>query len=199
MTPDEFRNAFIKSRGLNLTSNPIPIPPPTPVQTVPITPTDPTQPPVRTNPDGSLVGNMTSNKIDNPTAWNPASVPPMPLAAAPPPPAPFPTQGAPAVPYSRPAVEQAPGGGLSLASNPVQDWRGSVGVGDGAAPAADTNKTLEGGLSAIADIVKASAQKPKQDSQMNALTPMSVQPNTNSPLAADLLTSLMKRNRNLRV
>src|SRR4249919_334189 len=141
MTPEEFRLQFMKNRGITLDT-----PPANVVQTVPITPTaapppvvppQPIVPPpspspvVRTNPDGTLAGNVTSNRVDNPAEWvtPPVVAPASTVAAAPPvrPPSAFPAGGADAVPFSRPTVEPNQAGGLTLASNPVQGWGGTVG------------------------------------------------------------------------
>src|SRR6185369_9110473 len=66
MTPEEFRQQFMKLRGLNIDSTPVVSPPivPTPITPVPVRSMD--APPIRTNPDGTLAGNLTSNRIDNP-------------------------------------------------------------------------------------------------------------------------------------
>jgi len=213
-TPDELRAAFIKSRGLSLASNPVPAPPPVvvpppqepvtrSVQTIPITPTEA---PIRTNPDGTLAGNITSNRVDNPASWvTPPVVAPAPdaaVVAAPParvPPSAFPVGGVAPVPNTAPVIEQGAGGGVSLNSNPVAPgWAGTVGIPTSPEESkwwekGAKNAEMMAGLEAMA---KGARPKPAGDSGANTISPMSsLQPNAPGQLSSDLMQSILQNRR----
>ena len=216
MTPEELRAAFIKSRGLNLTSTPVPpvaIPPPTPVQTQPIIPTaqsstlpppastvivpspgggptDPNAEPVRINPHGA------------PAIAPPVVQPPpvQPVAAAPPArvPSAFPVGGTAPIVATNPVIEQGPGGGVSLNTNPVAPgWAGTVGL---PASKAESEGFMKGQkyndlIAGLEGISKGLNPKKSGDTGANTITPMSVQPNQPSNLSAELMGQILQGRR----
>lgn len=190
MTPDEFRNAFIKSRGLNLTSTPVPIPPPTPVQTVPITPTEE---PVRMPSAEAVEAWRNSTPVVQPPPVQPAlAAPPARVPSA------FPTGGTAPIVATRPVIEQAPGGGVSLNTNPIAPgWAGTVGL-----PASpeeskgfDKGQKYNEALAGLGEIAKGLKPKPAADTGANTITPMSVQPNQPSNLSAELMGQILQGRR----
>jgi hypothetical protein len=212
-TPDELRNAFIKSRGLNLTSNPvvapppIAIPPPTPVQTIPITPTptDPTAEPIRMPPPEAVQAWRNGANRDiaaGDTNLPPAVVSPDAAVVAAPParvPSAFPVGGADPIVATKPVVEQGAGGGISLNSTPVSPgWAGTVGIPTSPEESkwwekGAKNAEMMAGLEAMA---KGAKPKPAGDSGANTITPMSsLQPNAPGQLSSDLMQSIIQNRR----
>lgn len=191
MTPEEFRIAFMKSRGLSLDGTPIPQ---IPVQTVPITPTD--EPIRMPNPEAVAAWRAGANQdIANGVVGTP-SVPPMPAVPPVKPPAVFPPDAAPAVPYTQPAVAQT---GTTLTSTPMDPnagWAGSIGMPGTPAEAYKLGGDREKLLSGLDEIAKGMKGKAPVDPGASIITPMTSQPNQPNQLAYQLMAGL-RRNRGL--
>ena len=195
MTPEEFRRQFMLSRGMTLDTSPIPQ---IPVQAERIVPTEappPAPPPViRTNPDGTIAGNITSNPTDNPDQWKippaPASVPP-PAYAKPPA---FPPAEVAPIPNVPPATGPA---GITLNSAPVAPgWAGTVGL-----PAPDQvqafgqGQNYEKAMAGLDEIAKGFKGPKTQQTDLTTITPMSSQPNQPGQLSAELMNTLLQAKR----
>jgi hypothetical protein len=85
-----------------------------------------------------------------------------------------------------------------LASNPVSNWAGSIGVQSPEEVKGFEKGTKYAELAGnIADMAK--GLKPKApDSQINALTPMTSQPNVPNAMAGELMAQLLKSKMNPR-
>jgi hypothetical protein len=92
-------------------------------------------------------------------------------------------------------VEQSPAGGLTLASNPVSNWAGSIGVQSPEEKAAFAKgQDWEKMASTGGDVLKALQNKPS-GAEANAatqLTPMTSQPNVPNAMAGELMAQLLK-------
>lgn len=131
------------------------------------------------------------------------AVPPMeappPAMAAPMQPSVFPTAGAPAVPYSRPAVEAGPKG-LTLASAPTPGWGGTVETAPPPVEEAkkpeekkpDADKVFAG----LEEINKGIQNKvsPQEAAAAATITPSSAaaQPNSSNAMAAEIMATLLR-------
>jgi hypothetical protein len=201
MTPDQLRAMVLKrAMGVGLTSAPIV---PTPVATMPITPpqvpttvvpptggppTDPTAPPFRL--DRGVV------PPPDPTV---AAVPPVP-------PVPPPRFGGGSTPPYLPSTlstTPAPGGGVTLASNPIDPnagWAASVGAAPNTevAKAFDKGKDYSDTLNALGDIAKGLKPKSSADAAKAAATidPTGVQAHQPSDLASSLMAQMIQAQRN---
>lgn len=211
MTPEELRAAFIKSRGLNLTSTPVDapiVPTPIPVQRGIVPPpvrtdilpspggpaTDPTAPPHRLPPAEAV------------EAWRRGTplptIPPEvePSVAAPParvPPA-FPAGGTAPVIATNPVVEQSPTG-VTLNTTPVAPgWAGTVGLPSTPEEAKvfDKGSDYQKMLSSLDDVAK--GLKPKAPvAAIPNLVAGAPEPNQSNQLAAQLMAAMMNKNRGL--
>ena len=194
MTPEELRAAFLKSRGLNLDSSPVPQ---IPVQTVPITPTEPAAAPIRMPPPEAVQAWRTgvNQDIAKGVAGTP-QVPPMPPTPPPvKPPAAFPTE-APAVPYSNPAVAQT---GTTLTSTPIDPnagWAASIGQSNpDAAKAFDKGTDWGKALGSLDEIAK--GLKPKAPAANPFPVMQAEQLNQPNQMAYQLMAAMMNKPRGL--
>lgn len=206
MTPDEFRNAFIKSRGLTINDSPIPQ---IPVQTVPIQPdgvppSPGLPPPQRTDiynsPGGPATPGTPVFRLDRGAVIPPETpaqvVPPINPSAAYAKPSAFPTGDAPAVPFN-PIREPGPAG-VSLNSTPVAPgWAGTVGLPGTPEEAKgfDKGQKYNEALTGLGEIAKGLKPKPAADSGANTITPMSSQPNAPSQVSGELMAQLLQHAR----
>jgi hypothetical protein len=203
MTPDEFRNAFIKSRGLTINDSPIPQ---IPVQSVPITPTDPVRTDIIPSPGGpATIPGVHRLYPAGPPPVVPPELPPEGPAQVVPPitpgaayarPKAFPTGDAAPVPFN-PVREPGPAG-VSLNSTPVAPgWAGTVGLPGSPEEAKgfDKGQKYNEALAGLETIAKGLKPKPAGDSGANTITPMSVQPNAPSQVSGELMAQLLQHAR----
>lgn len=195
MTPDEFRAAFIKSRGLNLNSAPIPVAAPTPVQTIPITPTDvipgapatdPTAPPFRM-PEQSAVDKWRAGVDTDPMTHSSPATPRIKPGA-------FPTSDV--APVANVSAPTGPGG-ITLNSAPIAPgWAGTVGLPNTpeAAKSFTAGQNYSDLLGGLGEMAKGAKPKPAA-TDLNTITPMSQQPNAGIGGAQELLAQLLQNRR----
>jgi hypothetical protein len=208
MTPEEFRQQFMKLRGLSIDSTPIV---PTSVSTVPVQPTNevrtvivpspgggPTDPnalPHRLNPYGPPKA-PPSDIPDTPAVRSAVAAPAVLPAVPAKPPAPFPTTPVDPVPN----VPQATGpAGITLNSAPIAPgWAGTVGIpaSPEAAQAYDAGKNNEKIMGGLDEIAKGLHPKAQQVQVPNLLAG-APEPNQANQMAAQLMAAMVNRNRGL--
>ena len=201
MTPEQLIQMY-QNRSMGTTLN---TPPPIPVQSVPITPTDPAQGretiviPPPPGAGGPTDPNAPPFRLDRGAVPPPEPaqvVPPITPGAAYAKPKAFPTGDAPPVPFN-PVREPGPAG-VSLNSTPVAPgWAGSVGLPSTPQEAAIWEKATKNAdlMSGLETAVKGLKPKPAGDSGANTITPMSVQPNAPSQVSGELMAQLLQHAR----